>query len=77
MLEPTYPIDLMWHVHMMHPGEYGVYCRENLGVEDLLVHEPWPERFSVSEMFEGLYEIDGIWKNKYGGSMHAIRDQFV
>jgi len=76
-LEPTYPIDLMWHVHMMHPEEYGVYCRENMMVEDLLVHEPWPERFTEAEMFDGLYEIDGVWQTKYGGSMHTIRDMFV
>jgi len=75
-LEPTYPIDLMWHSHMMHPREYERYCGERL-MQELLVHEPWPEKFTVDQMFENLEESDEIWKKKYGASMHNIRDQFI
>lgn len=39
---PPYPIDLMWHVHMMHPGIYAADSRRLTG-GPLFDHAPWPD----------------------------------
>ncbi len=35
-MEPNYPIDLMWHTHMLHPLPYASFCDSLFG--ELLVH---------------------------------------
>jgi len=75
-LEPCYAIDLIWHTHMMHPAEYQQYCQKNL-LRELLVHEPWPPRFTSQQMFDNLDEMDVSWKALYGESIHDIRNKFA
>eukprot|EP01089_Gocevia_fonbrunei_P011411 TRINITY_DN2469_c0_g1_i1.p1 TRINITY_DN2469_c0_g1~~TRINITY_DN2469_c0_g1_i1.p1 ORF type:complete len:470 (-),score=71.10 TRINITY_DN2469_c0_g1_i1:73-1482(-) len=73
-LEPTYPIDLFWHTHMAHPVEYKNYTESTIG--EWLVHEPWPERFTVQQMFENLDDMDKIWSQTFGSSIHDIRNKY-
>ncbi|KAL6069484.1 Glycine dehydrogenase [Balamuthia mandrillaris] len=69
-LEPTYSIDLVWHLHMLHPEEYLQYCTRI--ANQLLIHVPWPKDRDDEQMQQGLRDTDKVWKERFGGSMHDV-----
>jgi len=62
MIHPTYAIDCIWHVHMIHPLIYKKDCQELVGY--LMDHEPWPKESTVS-MNKSFKDSSNIWQNEF------------
>jgi len=58
-LHPSVLIDIMWHVHMLHPLTYANTCKSYTNL--IIDHEPWPS----NDLDKDTAKTDELWTKKY------------
>jgi len=62
MIHPTYAIDFIWHIHMIHPLIYKKDMENIVGY--LVDHDPWPKD-SNSALKESFQSTNSLWSAEY------------